>query len=423
MQSQGNLQHPRQYPVSQWIAQRQDGICQLPVGAAWFDVFPWQEAFDKKALTLVVYPNQNLLKNHAFRLHLMGAQDFETLTSDTAPHAERYLWERLANGETPVLLMTARKLQSVYSLGQLIRHPNLGPILIQQAHQVVPHLWGPVANPYYKLCDFFQNQWPHHPPLILFTHPLNSTKLSQLAMHFMLKQPFAYRILMPLENLQLNVERHVTQHQKLRALKDRIGAPHPQTASITLVICQSLKAIYLLENALQRFHPTVIHHRLDERTCESRLLAVLQKDEPVVLLESEMLDKLPSHLFSAEEIHLIHWQMPWSPEAFVQQVLPATKNAHTMVKATVLYSKEDFIRQKNRLKSYFSEDFVSLSASVDHLNRLRLGYRSMGICRYIQLKNWLGERLKSTEDCKTCDVCLNRSVSSRWMNIISAFLY
>jgi len=418
MQSVAHSQHP----VARWLSENRDGICQIPLGAAWFDLFPWQETLTPNALTLAVYPTESLLKNHALRLKLMGYtdDDFEVLTSDIPPHAERYLWERLAQGRTPLLLMTARKLQSIHTLSQLIRHPNLGPILIQQAHQVISHLWGPFSNPYMRLCDFFREQWQSHPALILFTNPMSQAHVSQLADYFALEKPLCHNAPLPLETSRLYVSRYITQHQKLKALRETLFMPQPGK---TLIVCHSPKAARTLEKYLHPLKPVVLHHQLDYAEREIRLLALLHEDESIILVESTMLAEVPTHLFYPDQLRMIHWQMPWSPEAMAQQVLPATRYADTTVETAILYTKEDFTLQKQWLKNHFSQDPAYRSSTVDHLTRLRLGLRATDTCRILQLKSFLGQDHSDPIPCKSCDVCLAEAPSSRWMNLAAGFLY
>jgi superfamily II DNA helicase RecQ len=410
--------------VSDVRTEIQDLLWTLPMGQAWFDAVPLQPLLSPDSLSLVVYPNQSLLKNHVFRLMLRGLQpqDFAALTLDMPPHEERDVWERVSRQEVPLLFLTARKLQTIKALSNLVRHPNLGPILLEQGHLVVPNVWGPFStNPYEKLTQLFKEQWPGHPPLHVFSAPLPLQEQEFLKAGFRLRYPQTQHAEIPLEELDLNVHRAIVPIQKLNALIDFIesGIESP-TASV--IICHSLKQLLQLEKRLNAFSPLIFHRQVDTAQKEMQIMQMMHQPHAVILIESAMLSELPLYLIPFAEVRMALWQIPWSCEALIQQAMPAVHPETKTLSSLVLYLKDDYVSQKRWLSQQNSPQ-RSYSIHRDHLNRLRHFCVKSNDCRKRQVANWLGQNAISTSNCNICDRCQQQGRSSLWRNLLNPILY
>lgn len=413
---------------TQWLASLSKGhdtLCVVPTGQAWFDAVPWDTLIDPQALTLAVYPNYTLLKNHLFRLSLQGipSHQYVALTGDLPPHAQRIIWQQVAQAQIPLLMLTARKLQSINTLSQLIRHPRLGPIILEQGHLVLPHLWGPIIrNPYEKLVQLFMEQWPTHPPLAVFAPPLPLREQQLLTSSLNLRHPTAETASLPLDRLQIQVRLCFIPWQKQNALFDFVNTENPKTPSISIIICNSAKQVLQLESRLKNASPFCFHRYLDETEREMQLMQILHRDETVVVIENSMIAELPLYQIPFAQIRLMMWQLPWSCEALVQQILPAIHPDTQRIEALLLYSRDDLSRQKYWLDQQTPTSGAK-SICFDHLNRVRHFYLRSVDCRQRQLKTWLNQPDSTDAKCGVCDACQNQQHSSLWRNLLKQVLY
>lgn len=421
MQSVSNLQ-PR--PID-FDANPPEQLGILPLGMAWFDALPLSPQIHSGALTVAVYPNQRLLQNHMWRLRRMGLSEMEfaAITADLPPHAERHLWNQIHEQQLPLLLLTARELQSVNTLGQLVNHTNVGSLVIEHAHLAIPGLWGPQQTPTYEaLSQLLQSQWQGRPPVSVCSQAIPLQYQSMLISRFGLNQPKRLNTLPLITDLNFTVERYLTQHQKLNALRRFIQPTESGSSRITLVVCQSTADIHHLEKRLSPMPTLVFHHRLDNSTRLAHLTQLLQEPSSVVLVESAMLSELPTHLLPVTEIGIVHWQLPWSLESLIGQTLIAVPRHCTRLSGVLLYTREDYSVQKRRLSSQLQKAQTS-TIHKDCLSRMRHFCIDSKICRRGELERALQDVGTEMPFCKTCDVCNDQGDSSLWRNILNLFLY
>lgn len=422
IQSRPNLQQQ----FVEFLGESSDILASIPQGMAWFDAFPVVNLLNPKSLSVVVYPNQSLLKNHVFRLKLMGLgeNDFAAFTNDLPPHAEREIWEQVNHHQLPLLLMTAKKLQSLNTLSQLIQHPYLGPIILEQGHIAIPGLWGPVSYPPYEgLSELFNEQWKGRPPLFVFHQPLSQPYQNILASNLGLDTPQTLDLSRSLDAIQLTVKRCLTAYQKLKALMEFMNRARPDVPKATVVVCHSVKEINQLAQRLQLFDPIAIHHHLDAEERELQWMELMHRQDVMVILESSLFAEFPVHLFPFHQLQVIHWQMPWSLESLIQQTTAATHPNTQYQETLVLYTKEDYASQKQWLGRQLCEEAALKPIHRDQLNRVRHFCCNYSTCRGAQLANVLYGWQLQRPVCGKCDICLNPQNSSLWRNLLNPFLF
>lgn len=406
----------------------------------WLDAIPPETLLENGALTTVIYPNDSLLNNHALRLRLTGLADENVaiLTSEMPPNAERATWERIGRDRVALLLISARKLQSITTLSQLIQQPRLGPIFVEQAHLALPYLWGPqsatpATTPYTKLVALFREQWTSHPPLMLFSGPMPAQYTAALQSTFMLSTPQHLDWQLPIPQLRMTIEACFTGHQKFQRLLRFLGSETPgpisaypaaqSTASVSVVACANRKQVLDLERRLLNRNPIVIHRQLAPEEKELRLMEPLHEREALIIIERDMLAELPLPLFFLDTLKIIHWQLPWSCEALAQQVLLATRQSETPIEALVLYTKEDYTTQKEVLAYHYAQYPSAKGIARDHLTRVRHATVRQAECRRVQVENWLAGYQPRREPCHCCDRCQDPPASSLWRKCLNTFLY
>ncbi len=423
IESQHSLQ---QEQIIEILSQGRDFLGVLPVGKAWFEIFPLEILKYSKSLMVAIYPNESLLNNHVFRLKQMGQMDgrFESLTSQMPPHTQRAVFERIQRKEVSLLMITAKKLQTVNTLTQLIRHPFLGPLIIEQGHWVVPSLWGPVVpHPYGGLVNLFQQQWPGRPPLFVFSHFLPLQYEEAVINQFSLRCHSPMRFLAATPSPTVRVERHITQYQKLKKLEYLVQNAIVRSSSATILLCHSLKDVFMLQKRLSAYISAVFHRDLEPQEKELLLMKLILDTNPFIIIETSMLSELPIHLWPYGHLQIIYWQMPWSCESLAQHLLVSTRYEKTAVEGVILYAKEDYQSQKQWLISHYSGENSLKSIEIDQLNRMRHFCRQSTCCRRVQLMDWLHCDSFSQVACGLCDVCQNPHNSSRWRNILDLFRY
>lgn len=400
----------------------------LPSGISWFNALPLHSLIQSGSLTVVLYPAQSVLKQHCYRLRQMGLQDsdFAAITYDIPPHEERAIWERVHQLKVPLLLMTVQRFQSIATLSRLIRYPNLGRLILTQGHLAIPHLWGPsFTSPYQHLTELFGAQWQGHPPLFILSQPLSQQYRELLASMFDLKDPQPLELPLPVESIRLRVQRCITQYQKLKHLKQFIRSnPLEDRPQGTIIVCDSWKEMLHLEKRLHPIPVIVFHQRLEAEEKEMRLLQAMHEKEMVILLDSSTLLEFPTHLFPLNQLRIAHWQIPWSCEALMQQVLLALHPDNNQgIESLLLYSKEDYLSHKNYLVGKLSEVSSSKPIYLDQLHRIRHFCSTLTLCRRTELQNWLAGRHPGREPCGYCDNCKSRQNSSLWRNLLHSILY
>lgn len=425
MQSEANLQHE----FLERLLQRQDALAVVPLGTAWFDIIPVNVLVKSRKLAVVVYPNYHLIHQHIARLRQMGFQEkhYAVLTSNTAPHAERMIWERLKQADLPLLFITAQKFQAFQTLTQLVQFAHLGSVIVEQAHLAISHLWGPSSiQAYHTLAEFFHHQWQNRPALFLFSHPLSLQYRELLQTTFRLNSPAVSEVPLLFDNLTLQIQPVMTQYQKLRRITRQILASHSVTDPVrTIIVCHSLKHIELLDARLSKIAPVfAIHRHMLPDDKESKMMQALHENQSVILVESNALSELPFHIYSRIPLRIIHWQMPWSIEALLQHSLIGSGNNQFSQEVQVFYSKEDFLTMKSQIKNRLQDDAASKTIYMDQLQRVRYFCIQSPACRLLQMQNWLLGGNGNRPVCQRCDRCSDpHDASSLWMKLLHLILY
>jgi superfamily II DNA helicase RecQ len=373
-----------------------DQIWTLPLGMAWFERLSTVERQQIEAsgkLTVVVYPDQNLLQSHEQRMRKFSGR-WVAFTSEMPPHAEREAWEQVRQQKVSGVLITAQKLQSSNALEHLIKNPKLGMLILEHGHLGVPHINVMSRyNPYSALPELFSSQWPERPPLVVCTLPISPISKTVLETQLGLKTPQFQDFPFRFERFQMAVKCCLTEYQKFKVLLDFIKPPLTEENEAILVICQSATQVLQLQQRLKHIHPSV------------------------VLIERAKLSTFPLHQLSASRLKVLHWQIPTGFESLIQQVMLAIPSSTTLISQLVLYTKEDYQTQKSSLSS-------QQQALKEELKRVRGFCIHPGPCRRVQFQTLLnGIDKASLESCNACDACQNGENSSLWRNLLKRILY
>jgi superfamily II DNA helicase RecQ len=408
------------------IQQNQDCFGIIPSGMSWFDVLPLSSLIKPKSLTVVIYPHQSLLKQHCYRLQSLGVldRDVVAITADMPPHAERDVWHRVDTCKASILLITAKRFQSITTISRLIRQPHLERLVLTQGHLAIAHLWGPAPeSPYANLAELLRTQWQGRPPLVVISQPLTRQYQELISSLFDLKEPRSINLPLPVNRLNIDVRRCITQYQKFRHLVASIKAPKNNVPGGTIVVCHSARDVIQLERRLRPMPVITLYPQLESDEKEMRLLQALHEKDPVIIIESSMLLEFPFHQLPLYRMQLVHWQIPWSCEALMQQVLLAVPSDNISLDCLVLYTKEDIQAHRKHLTVKLSDVSTAKPIYLDQLNRLRHFCTASRECRRVQVQNWLTGWLPDTDTCGSCDICRTVGSSSLWRNLLNPFLY
>jgi ATP-dependent DNA helicase RecQ len=341
-------------------------------------------------LTIVISPLVALMQDQVTALKLAGVAA-ETINSSRTREDNVESWNKVSSGEVRLLYLAPERLMTDRMLSALQKLPvNL--IAVDEAHCIAQ--WGPSFRPEYDSLKGLRNAFPEV-PVGAFTATADQVTRDEIAAKIFAGSAEVYVAGFDRPNIRITVEpKNNTAKQLLAFLKQRKGQ-----SGIVYALSRKSTENWAAELSGKGIRALPYHAGLSSEV-RARHQDIFMTEKGVVICATIAfgmgIDK-PDVRF------VFHADLPSSMDAYYQEIGRAGRDgepaeAHMVYGASDIQMRRRFINDEGAGDQRKWREHKRLDALVAFCETIT--------CRRQNLLSYFGE---SSEDCRNCDACLDRS--------------